>query len=168
MSFDASKLVLDRTQADVDYVTQLTERIRAGTASAEDLAAWNSATLKGAYNYTDLNRVCEAVEALYSLLQRHGYKLIIRPQKSWTESEWPDEAAAQLYLDNIRELRMRLNLNTTPAAPLTLQGLTPAQANAVEQILLDAEKALQASLQVKLHSAQPLMFGGFAVYPKNN
>lgn len=75
MSFDFSTLVTDRTQADVSRVQELASKIRSGTASESDLAEFNSAAMKGAYNYTDLNRVTAAMEALKAKLEGYGYSV---------------------------------------------------------------------------------------------
>lgn len=73
MSFDFSTLVTDRTQADVSRVKQVAEKIKNGTASESELAEFNNAAMKGAYNYTDLNRVTAAMEALKAKLEGYGY-----------------------------------------------------------------------------------------------
>lgn len=73
MSFDFSTLVTGRTQADVNRVKQIAEKIKNGTASESELAEFNGAAMKGAYNYTDLNRVTAAMEALKAKLEGYGY-----------------------------------------------------------------------------------------------
>ena len=75
MSFDFSSLITDRTQADVSRVEQLAAKIKAGTASESELVEFNSAAMKGAYNYTDLNRVTAAMEALKAKLEGYGYNV---------------------------------------------------------------------------------------------
>lgn len=75
MSFDFSTLVTDRTQADVSRVKQIAEKIKNGTASESELAEFNSAAMKGAYNHTDLNRVTAAMEALKAKLEGYGYSV---------------------------------------------------------------------------------------------
>lgn len=73
MAFDFSTLVTDRTQQDVAYARQLAEKLVAGTATEEEKAEWNSFTLKGVYNHTDLNRVTTAMEDLKLRLEGYGY-----------------------------------------------------------------------------------------------
>lgn len=75
MAFDFSTLITDRTQQDVNYVIQLIDKLVSGTATDAEEAEWNSFTLKGAYNYTDLNRVTEAMEYLKDLLVSYGYSM---------------------------------------------------------------------------------------------
>lgn len=73
MAFDFSTLVTDRTQQDVAYVRQLVEKLVTGTATEAEKAEWNSFTLKGVYNHTDLNRVTAAMNALKAKLEGYGY-----------------------------------------------------------------------------------------------
>ena len=74
MTFDASlQFITDRTQQDVAYVQQLASKLIAGTATDFEKAEWNSTLLKGAYNYTDLNRVTAAMEYLKLRLEQYGY-----------------------------------------------------------------------------------------------
>lgn len=73
MAFDFSTLVADRTQQDVDYARKLAEKLVAGTATEEEKAEWNSFTLKGVYNHTDLNRVTAAMADLKLRLESYGY-----------------------------------------------------------------------------------------------
>lgn len=67
-------LIFDRTELDVVQLQAVTARLVSGTATAEDRAAW-LAGMKGAYNYTDLNRVGAAVEYLTALLYSLGYNV---------------------------------------------------------------------------------------------
>lgn len=75
MSFDFSTLITDRTQADVSYAKALAARIGAGTASEAEIAEFNGAALRGAYNHTDLNRVTAAMESLKAKLEGYGYNV---------------------------------------------------------------------------------------------
>lgn len=79
MSFDFSTLITDRKKSDADYARALIDRITDGTATAEELAEWNSATLKGVYDYTDLNRVTAAMDEINSMLLSAGYKAEYQP-----------------------------------------------------------------------------------------
>lgn len=79
MSFDFSTLITDRKLSDADYARALIGRITNGTATAEELAEWNAATLKGAYDYTDLNRVTEAMDEINSMLSAEGYQTGYQP-----------------------------------------------------------------------------------------
>ena len=68
------ELITDRTQADVDAVRELLLKVSGGTATAEEIAQFNLAKEKGAYNYTDLNRVIQAMDYLNERLAGYGYQ----------------------------------------------------------------------------------------------
>lgn len=82
MSFDFATLITDRQKSDADYARALIGRITDGTATAEELAAWNAATLKGVYDYTDLNRVTAAMDEINSQLSVAGYRTGYQPVKT--------------------------------------------------------------------------------------
>lgn len=73
MSFDFSTLITDRSRADLDALRDMLSTPMSDW-TAEQLAAFNLAASKGAYNFTDLNRVTEAMEALDGMLSGMGYK----------------------------------------------------------------------------------------------
>lgn len=112
MSFDFSTLVTDRTQADVDRVKTIAAKIRAGTASEAELSEWNSCAMKGAYNYTDLNRVTAAMDALKARLEGYGYAVpgyqrikVPHPEESrlpegYTELAWIESMGTQFVNTN--------------------------------------------------------------------
>lgn len=87
MSFDFSTLITDRQKSDADYARALIGRIAAGTATAEELAEWNAATLKGVYDYTDLNRVTAAMDEINRMLSAAGYKTGYQPSDVSSEDE---------------------------------------------------------------------------------
>ena len=66
-------LITDRTQSDVDGLRELLARGKANW-TAEELAEFNLARSNGSYNYTDLNRVTEAMDYLNERLARYGYQ----------------------------------------------------------------------------------------------
>lgn len=70
MSFDFSTLITNRTAQDVQALLDL---YNSGQLTAEQIAAFNLATNRGAYNYTDLNRVTACMEYLDSVLSGLGY-----------------------------------------------------------------------------------------------
>lgn len=70
--FDFSTLITDRTQADLDALRALLSTPMADW-TAEQLAEFNLAVSKGAYNYTDLNRVTACMDYLNEVLTGLGY-----------------------------------------------------------------------------------------------
>lgn len=73
MAFDFSTLVTDRSQADLDTLRALLA-VPLEDWTAEQLAEFNRALSKGAYNYTDLNRVTACMDYLNEVLTGLGYE----------------------------------------------------------------------------------------------
>lgn len=114
MSFDFSTLITDRSQADVEALrallsTDLTEW------TAEQLAAFNQAASRGAYNYTDLNRVTAAMddlnERLTALGYQTGYQRIVVPHQEsggsvlpegYTQVAWIESTGSQYINTNFK------------------------------------------------------------------
>lgn len=64
-------LITDRTSSDVSAVTTLLNKWYAGHWSATDYVTWQNG-MKGAWNYTDLNRINEALQEVngFAMLQQ--------------------------------------------------------------------------------------------------
>ena len=71
--FDFSTLVTDRSPSDLELLRDLLATPMADW-TAEQLAQFNQAASKGAYNYTDLNRVTAAMDYLNEVLTGLGYQ----------------------------------------------------------------------------------------------
>lgn len=65
------EMVTDRTSADVSRVEELAAKGWTGMTTAEQ-TEW-AAGMKGAYNYTDLNRVTAAMDYINNQLVGYGY-----------------------------------------------------------------------------------------------
>lgn len=93
-------------------------------------------TTKGAYNYSDLNRVERAAAELSDL---HGLKL--KTKTDWGVWDVPQESAMLRYITNIKKIRQAcLDPNTVSAAPDSMTGLNYNDANNIEKILLAAHE----------------------------
>lgn len=134
-------LIADRTQADVDRVKELSMK-KWADMTAEEQAEW-LAGMKGAYNYTDLNRVESAVSLLGEIL---GVAVTVKT--NWAVTDIPKSADMKRYLDNIQRLKdTGLVLANTPSVPESMVNFTHTMANDIEQILLDIEAAINALLR---------------------
>ena len=143
-------MITDRTQRDVDRARELAGKLNAGTATVEELAEWNSVALKGSYDYTDLNRVGDAVQHLAGILTSLGYDCPIIPKLDWTESGSASPSDMAQYLENIQTLRGKLTLfSDTPNVPADIEKLTWQEANAIEQILVDLESTINTMLKTR-------------------
>ena len=136
------KLITDRTAADVERYLTLRNKGFANLTAAEK-TEWLS-NMKGAYNYTDLNRVEEAVGYVADKLRERGYRVDITAGKTWTMTSLPTLSDMNTYLNNIKVIRSAFaTLSTTPQAPSTIKGFTYKEANAIEQILIDVDQLLE-------------------------
>lgn len=135
-------LITNRTQADVDRVAQLTGRVSAGTATAAELAEWQS-DLKGAYNASDLNRVGAAVAYVAVRLNGYGYAVTVNPKQDWTVSDIPTAGQMATYIQDVAALRGAIAvMASTPPTPDSANNLTWQEANDIEKILLDVDELL--------------------------
>lgn len=159
-------LITDRTQTDVNRVLTLSAKGWAGM-SAEERAEW-TAGLKGAYNASDLNRVQEAMEYLAGVFASYGYAVSLQAMPTWSDSDIPTEAQMTAYLSNLAALRGVLAvLPTTPATPESMELLTYATANNIEQILIDINLILNTMGGAFLRAGMPWAVAGNEVYVKN-
>lgn len=156
MSFDFTTLVTDRTQSDVQRVRSVAAKIINGTASAAEIAEWNAANMKGAYNYTDLNRVTAAIDALKTTLNGYGYEVEgLRPVRVWYETDIPTPDLMAEYLANVSAIRSVLDmLPTTPAVPTDMEQLTTDKANAIERIFADINTLIQNMIAAWFYSGE--------------
>lgn len=107
MSFDFSTLVTDRNQADLDTLRSLMA-VPLAEWTTEQLEEFNRAAAKGAYNYTDLNRVIAAMDDINERLTALGYvtgyvPVMVHPAESpagrlpegYTELEYIESSGTQ-------------------------------------------------------------------------
>lgn len=86
---------------------------------------------KGAYNYSDFNRVERATEEIGELLG-----LNLETKTDWGLWDIPKQADTERYLSNIVAIRNASpNHSSLPAPPGRLNGLNYESANVIEQIL---------------------------------
>ena len=133
------RLIINRTQADVDRVKELAAKAKAGTWTAQEQAEW-LAGMRGAYNYTDWNRVESAVAELAAVLGVYANTVT-----TWSARSLPTVADTVRHLDNIRRLRsICQGLTNTPATPESMQRMTYQTANDIEKILSDLETVINS------------------------
>lgn len=150
-------LITDRTQFDVDRVNVLAKKGWANMTEGER-TEWE-AGLKGAYNYTDLNRVQSAVRYLRDRLAGVGYFLELSEAKTWTTKDVPTLADMQNYLADVKAVRGVFSLfKSTPQAPDTMVGMTYEKANNIEKILLDVDRLLSNTIASFVYSGE--FYGG--------
>ena len=174
-------LITDRTQADVIRANEINKKVYDAWASAAasaadanalmdpmeiaestltdaEFAEWLSG-LKGAYNYTDMNRVGQAVQEIGTMLKNlpdelneyrkskevyYNEKFLVKeydpgkvnvaPKFDWAMTDPVTPTAAAAYLKDIENLRSILP-DGCPVAPFSLSQFTFQKANDIERIL---------------------------------
>jgi len=146
-------LITDRRQEDVEYLLSLIAKGWDGMTGAEQ-TAFNT-QLKGAYNYTDFNRVESAVAYLLPIFADAGYVITTTTKTDWVADDYVTLAEATRYLYNITQIRNAFTyLSTTPASPASLAALNYSSANNIEQILLDAEMLIAKLVAAFFYSGE--------------
>lgn len=103
--FDFSTLVTDRAPADLSVLRGLLSTPMEDWTEAQ-LAEFNLAASKGAYSYTDLNRVTACMDYLNERLTAAGYvtgyqRIVIHPEETQEpESKLPDGFTALEYIES--------------------------------------------------------------------
>ena len=139
-------LIFDRTQADVDEVTRLTEGMKNRTLTEAERKQYFS-EMKGRYIYTDLNRVESKAAEVAALLTAAGYPTSISVKTNWRASDKLRRADIVRYLDNIATIRRILpEVMAPPAVPIS-RWLDYAAANDIERTLWAVEAALDGISQ---------------------
>ena len=113
--FDFSTLITDRSASDLELLRDLLSTPM-GDWTAEQLAAFNQAISKGAYNYTDLNRVTACMDYLDETLRAYGYetgyqRIVVHPEEppgpvgplpeGYTELEYIQSSGNQYIVTNL-------------------------------------------------------------------
>lgn len=148
-----TNLVYDRTSEDVAEVRRLLAKLDPETGdglTAAEQAKWD-AGLKGAYNYTDLNRVELAVKTLAAALTAAGYPVEITPvlkgnkaeDREWQEGDVLYRPQWTTYLENVQRLRdAYYTLAETGKLPAPGDKLGYVGANTIEKVLADIDLLL--------------------------
>lgn len=140
-------LITDRTQADVNRVETLKDRIIRGTATEAEKQEW-LAGLKGAYNASDFNRVGAAMQYIAGRLDECGIAAPVTARQDWTMPDFPTQEATAYYLPDVATIRGAISVTEdTPPVPPDLEKLTYTEANDIEQILMDVDGLITNMMQ---------------------
>lgn len=154
------RLITDRTQTDVNDLAAIVRALKlgnngdpeAGRAVVGDaviggyIQEFLRARHRGAYNYTDLNRVTTAMEYLDRELYRRGYVsgyVPIEPgpgRTDWEVEDLPSVSETRRYLDNVDGIRKSVLVPANaPETPPDMEGFTYGEANDIEKILVTVD-----------------------------
>lgn len=177
------ELIYDRTQADVDRVYTLKNKIMSDGWSSltSDEQSEYMGGMRGAYNYTDMNRVGKAVKYIADRLTSIPDELatyraekgvgddsdydvpydastvVVSAKTNWAVGDTPTQSQVKTYLNNLTVLRKQLSLPTdAPGVPATLDNLTFTIANEIEYLLYLIDQTLtevEADLYSKIDRA---------------
>jgi hypothetical protein len=99
--------------------------------TSSEKVAWRGEAAKGAYNYTDLNRVESAVAEIAPL-----FLLSLTTKTDWGLWDIPTKADMDRYLNNVVAIRDACPGNVAfPTLPFSMSGLTFEGANNIEKVL---------------------------------
>ena len=123
------ELVTDRTQ---DHVKRLSLLSAKGwnNLTIDEKIEYEGYAAKGAYNYTDLNRVETAVSEISQTL---GLSLVTKTD--WNMWDVPTQIDMKRYLGNVATIRGLYPGVKMPALPSSMSGLTYEGANIIEKVL---------------------------------
>lgn len=132
-------LVIDRTEADIDAVKSLRQKILTEGLSSltqEEYNTWFGG-MRGAYHHIALNRVGEAINFLRDELATFQITVNVTGKTDWTSSDTPTPAQMATYLQNLQMLKDAMPPLDTVDVPDTMRWLTIEKMNAIERILYD-------------------------------
>jgi len=138
-------LITDRTASDVAEAVSLAQKISTGNATEAEITEFLT-VIKGSYNYTDMNRVGQAVAYLRDRLRDDaGTSVEVAPKTDWSNGDIPTPEQAAQYISDVKNIHAAFLLpEGTPEAPDTLTGLTYSGANAIETILYNLNTTIDA------------------------
>ena len=142
-------LITDRTASDVSYAQSIKGKKWADLTSEQK--AEYLLGLKGAYSYTDFNRVENAVAYLSELLKTYGYENSVNVKTNWTADDIQKISEIQRYIDNIAELKNKYYSNVEGEMPTTVTWLTVEGANYLEKLLANIEAIIINMTQNFIH-----------------
>lgn len=136
------ELITDRSQAHVNNLMALRSRDWDKMTPSEQ-AQWYGEVAKGAYNYTDLNRVETAVATLAGIF---GLNLVTKTD--WMVWDKPTQTDMKRYLRNVVKIREKCSsARNFPTLPNSMDGLNYTGANNIELVLLRAYEFAEAHIQ---------------------
>lgn len=176
-------LIFDRTAADTAKLQALEAAAMVRTLTDEELAEWNAAVVRGAYNAEDLNRIGTAVvfaDAYLSGVQDaiDAYRAslgvadeyifdahikppeeVIIPRQDWSRVESPlmaDDIAQTMRAARVTAARIGVAL-----AQMDTSRMTYADANAVERAIYDAYRRAEDAEKTRKDKAGRIAKGWY-------
>lgn len=146
-------LITDRTQSDVDRYNEL-HTLGLDYMTDEQKAEWLT-SLKGAYNFTDLNRVEKAVR--YMSRRARAYKLKPLTKIDWKMQDYIKVSDGDRYIKNVSDIRNVFPFEVVDI-PTTMNEITFIDANNIEKSIIQVDEKLNEIASQYLYSGE--IFGG--------
>ena len=131
------ELIYDRTQLDVTYALNNPS---------------STSFLKGAYNYTDLNRIEEWCEYIAQQLNLYHYYVEIETKTDWTMEDFPTKAEMKRIRDNVELLKEAFIAFT--AVPDDLEKMTFEKANNLEKVIYELKTLINNMIESFYYSGE--------------
>lgn len=128
-------LIWDRTIDDVTYLQNLMARINAGTATADEIDEFVNTSLKGGYDYSDMNRLSHAINYIGLGMDALGYPdADYNLSTNWTDKDFSAEGSdLETILVSINDIADQNGLYIT--IPTRWNNIDYERANLIERIL---------------------------------
>lgn len=136
-------LIYDRTQNDVNRAIELNDKYNDETITAEEIIEWNNG-LKGAYDYTDLNRVEQWCTYLSQQLNLYNYSVTITTKTDWIMYDFPTSSELKRIRENVAMLKNAFVSYTS--VPDNMQKMTYQKANAIEKVLSEINTSINSMI----------------------
>lgn len=128
-------LIWDRTIDDVTYLQNLMERINAGTATADEIDEFVNTSLKGGYDYSDMNRLSRAINYIGLGMEALGYPdADYNLSTYWTDKDYAAEGSdLDAILAAVNDIALQLDFYITVQS--RWKNMDYETANLIERIL---------------------------------
>ena len=99
------------------------------------------------YNFSDLNRVGNAIAYLSETLKRYGYICITQPKTNYTEYDEPNlRDQLNQYITDINTIKIAFYASTVP--PNSIRFLTAEMANRIEELMIETDELIEGMVSV--------------------
>lgn len=159
-------LIIDRTQDDVFRVKAL---------NGKDLSQWTQsereeyllATMRGAYNASDLNRVGHACAYLYDLISGYGYDIpgYVPLRTDWTLYDVPTQSEMSNYINTVRSFKSLWSAITD--IPSNMDNISYHDANNIERLLKEVDTQIGLVSSIYIRSGAINAISGVSIYLAN-
>jgi len=154
-------LIYDRTSEDVTHRKTLHDKIANGTATATEITEWMQDAQRGAYNYTDLNRVGTLLTLIKSLSDEIGMSLTYPYSvvTNYSRTNLPTTTDVSHLLANVSAVKTTYQHWISTVVPSTIKTIDGA--NAIEWVLAQVEPIIDGTKNGYRYSAEVYAGGNY-------